>query len=204
MRRLLLLETHKGIFIVKLTRSVLLLALLHTPALGASLTVGPDVPPPSGFAELCKQDGAACSTSAATPSSIVLTPEKWTQLNEVNDYVNRNIPQIEDSENYGVAEKWTYPNERGGDCEDLALLKRRMLMERGWPADALLLTTVREWNGEKHAVLTVVTAGDEFVLDNKNWAILPVDVAPYVWIKRQSRLRPSEWVDLGHAEEAKE
>ena len=34
--------------------------------------------------------------------------------------------QVEDIALYGVQEKWTYPDEGKGDCEDIALLKRRI------------------------------------------------------------------------------
>ncbi len=44
-----------------------------------------------------------------------------------------------------------------GDCEDYALLKRKMLMQAGWPREALLMTVVRDKKGEGHAVLTVKT-----------------------------------------------
>ncbi len=53
-----------------------------------------------------------------------------------------------------------------GDCEDIALLKRRDLIEKGWPVGALLMTVVRQANGEGHAVLTVLTDRGDLVLDN--------------------------------------
>ena len=48
------------------------------------------------------------------------------------------------------------------------LLKRRMLMQAGWPRQALLITVVRDKKGEGHAVLTVKTDKGEFILDNQN------------------------------------
>jgi len=47
-----------------------------------------------------------------------------------------------------VVERWSYPDDGYGDCEDYALLKRRMLIEAGWPREALLLTLVRGGDGE--------------------------------------------------------
>jgi hypothetical protein len=48
---------------------------------------------------------------------------------------------------------------RPGDCEDLAILKRAILINRGWPAELLPLLIVRELaTGAEHAVLWV--AGD--------------------------------------------
>ena len=46
------------------------------------------------------------------------------------------------------------------------LLKRRMLIEAGWPREALLLTLVRGADGEGHAVLTVTTDKEDYVLDD--------------------------------------
>ena len=36
-------------------------------------------------------------------------------------------------EHWGVVERWSYPDDGYGDCEDYVLLKRRMLMQAGWP-----------------------------------------------------------------------
>ncbi|MBI1262708.1 MAG: hypothetical protein GC184_13400 [Rhizobiales bacterium] len=163
---------------------------------GVDMPVGQQVVPPVGYIGFCLRNKADCAGGSDQPSNIAMTPERWSQLNEVNEYVNRNIPQVEDEELYHRAEWWAYADARGGDCEDLALLKQKMLVERGWPADSLLLAVVREWNGDGHAVLIAKTANGEYVLDNKNWAIVAWQDAPYTWIKRQSRERPYIWVNL--------
>jgi predicted transglutaminase-like cysteine proteinase len=96
-----------------------------------------------------------------------------------------------------VREYWTYADAQGGgDCEDLALEKRRLLISQGWPADTLLMATVRQWNGEGHAVLLVETDRGEYVLDNESWRIVASSDAPYIWRARQSRERPYVWVSL--------
>ncbi|HEX7774927.1 MAG TPA: transglutaminase-like cysteine peptidase [Parvibaculum sp.] len=165
-----------------------------TPA--SYLPSGQEVPPPSGFIGFCLRHEADCEGGTDKPSDLPLTPGRWTELNTVNDFVNRQ-PQVSDLAHYGVAEYWTYADARGGgDCEDLALEKRRLLVSQGWPADALLIATVREWNGDGHAVLLVETAAGEFVLDNKNWRIVPAAETPYIWRARQSRQRPYVWVNL--------
>ena len=43
---------------------------------------------------------------------------------------------------YGRVEFWTYPKSGKGDCDDYVLLKRKLLMKRGWPGSALRLTAV--------------------------------------------------------------
>ena len=97
----------------------------------------------------------------------MLTPKAWTDLVKVNAWVNDNIKPITDLEHWGVVEQWDYPDDGNGDCEDYVLLKRRMLMQAGWPREALLITVVRDKKGDGHAVLTVKTDRGEFILDNQ-------------------------------------
>ena len=86
----------------------------------------------------------------------------------INRWVNETIKPMTDLEHWGVAERWNYPDDGYGDCEDYVLLKRRMLMQAGWPRQALLITVVRDKQGDGHAVLTVKTDKGEFILDNQN------------------------------------
>lgn len=165
-------------------------------AAASHMPAGGQVMPPFGFVAFCLRDAGECEGGTDSPMEVALTPARWTELNEVNAYVNRAVTQIEDRDNHGSAEYWDFPNALGGDCEDLALLKRKLLIERGWPAEALLMTVARERAGDGHAVLTVVTDKGDYVLDNKNWAILAWADAPYIWVKRQSPKRPYVWVAL--------
>lgn len=162
----------------------------------AYMPVGQQVVPPMGFISFCLDDPSQCEGGTDTPTNMVMTPERWTELNTINDFVNSSVRQVEDIANYGVSERWSYPNENGGDCEDFALLKRKMLIERGWSPADLLIAVVREWNGAGHAILVVDTDRGEVVLDNKNWAIVAWNDTPYTWVKRQSRERPYVWVNL--------
>lgn len=161
-----------------------------------TMPVGQQVVPPIGYIGYCLHNKEACAGGTDEPSKIEMTAARWAELNEVNDYVNRNIPQVEDAALYDRDEWWTVAGQQGGDCEDLALLKQKMLAERGWPVDSLLITVAKQWNGEGHALLVVETTNGDYVLDNKNWAIVSWQDAPYTWIKRQSRERPYIWVNL--------
>ena len=96
-----------------------------------------------------------------------------------------------------TVEKWSYPDDGYGDCEDYVLLKRRMLIEAGWPRSALLITVVRDRKGDGHAVLTVRTDKGEYILDNQNDKILPWSDTGYRFVKRQSQSDPNTWVALG-------
>jgi predicted transglutaminase-like cysteine proteinase len=72
-----------------------------------------------------------------------------------------------------------------------------MLMQAGWPRQALLITVVRDQKGEGHAVLTVKTDKGEFILDNQNEEILLWSDTGYRYVKRQSQTDPNVWVALG-------
>ena len=102
-----------------------------------------------------------------------------------------------DMEHWGVVERWNYPDDGYGDCEDYVLLKRKMLMQAGWPREALLVTVVRDKNGDGHAVLTVKTDKGEYVLDNQIDEIRLWSDTGYRFVKRQSQADPNVWVSLG-------
>jgi predicted transglutaminase-like cysteine proteinase len=77
------------------------------------------------------------------------------------------------------------------------LLKRRMLMQAGWPREALLITVVRDKRGDGHAVLTVKSDKGEYILDNQIDQILLWSETGYRFVKRQSQADPNVWVSLG-------
>ena len=128
---------------------------------------------------------------------VVLTPTAWRDLVRINRWVNTKIKPLTDLEHWGVVERWNYPDDGYGDCEDYVLLKRRMLIQAGWPRQALLITVVRDNRGDGHAVLTVKTDRGEFVLDNQNEEILLWSETSYRFVKRQSQSDPNVWVALG-------
>src|SRR4051794_6498331 len=102
--------------------------------------------------------GAAANGAAAKSSRPVpLTPDRMAELQQVNRHVNSTIVEVSDMEQYGREDVWTLPTSGKGDCEDFALLKRKMLIERGWPASALSVTVGATAQGVAHAVLTVST-----------------------------------------------
>jgi predicted transglutaminase-like cysteine proteinase len=128
---------------------------------------------------------------------VQLTKVAFKELDRVNRYVNDHVKPMTDLEHYGVVEKWAYPEDGYGDCEDYVLLKRRMLMQIGWPRGALLITVVRDKKGDGHAVLTVRSDKGEFILDNQEAEILPWSETGYRYVKRQSQSDPNVWVSLG-------
>ncbi len=152
---------------------------------------------PIGWVEFCAEHPFECKASPAAPRDVVLSNKAWADLTRINKWVNENVTPMTDLEHWGVVEKWSYPDDGYGDCEDYVLLKRRMLMEAGWPRAALLVTVVREKNGNGHAVLTVKTDKGEFILDNQEERILLWSETSYRYVKRQSQSDPNRWVALG-------
>ena len=93
--------------------------------------------PPYGFVRFCEMTPEACQPQRLVDVRFQPTPERLSEIDEVNRSVNRAIKPATDQEIYGVSEYWTLPTDRG-DCEDYALLKQKVLAERGWPMSALL------------------------------------------------------------------
>jgi predicted transglutaminase-like cysteine proteinase len=152
--------------------------------------------PPIGYVEFCQSHSGDCLPYGAALQRVQLTSEKWDQLVKLNKEINESVRPISDMTQYGVVERWTYPDSHMGDCEDYVLLKRRELMKLGWPQSALLITVVRDENNEGHAVLTVRTTVGDYILDNKHSKVLAWQRTPYDFIKRQSGKDPRQWVSL--------
>jgi predicted transglutaminase-like cysteine proteinase len=178
-------------------------ALLAVPASAASIdtasyaAVGDVTRTPIGWTEFCVEYKSECNTRPTTPRDVVLSPKAWTDLVRVNAWVNEQIKPLTDMEHWGVVERWNYPTDGYGDCEDYALAKRQMLIKAGWPREALLITVVRDKKGEGHAVLTVKTDKGEYVLDNQETEIQLWSKTGYRFVKRQSQSDPNKWVSLG-------
>lgn len=150
---------------------------------------------PVGHAEFCRLNPGECPVYVSVADVTVLTEGRWAQLVGVNNEVNTSVVPISDQDYYHMAEFWTYP-EGYGDCEDIALAKRRALIEGGWDPSTLLMAVVRESNGNGHAVLMVRTDRGDMVLDNQDGTIRLWAETPYHFLKRQSQANAAEWVDI--------
>lgn len=151
--------------------------------------------PPIGHVGFCRRHPEECRATETTGKRIALTAERLHQLKSVNAIVNQMVRPETDLKLYGRLEHWTYPSEYG-DCEDYVILKRRLLIERGWPASALLITVVRDENDEGHAILTARTAAGDYLLDNKHSDIMRWEQSAYLFVKRQSYTNPKLWMSL--------
>ncbi|MCH9050004.1 MAG: transglutaminase-like cysteine peptidase, partial [Proteobacteria bacterium] len=99
----------------------------------SAMPLGRAAGPPPGFFDFCQRHPEECKRVAATPAVVELTPERRGELERVQSDVNRRITSVEDIDQYGWREHWTYPDTGAGDCEDYALEKRRQLIAGGWP-----------------------------------------------------------------------
>ncbi len=161
------------------------------------VAVGETARPPIGWVQFCAERPAECRAERSEPRDVQLNKAVMQELVRVNRYVNEKIKPLTDLEQYGVIEKWTYPDSGYGDCEDYVLLKRKLLMQLGWPREALLVTVVRDKKGDGHSVLTVRTDKGEFILDNQVEDVLAWADTGYRFVKRQSQADPNIWIALG-------
>ena len=151
---------------------------------------------PVGHYELCQALPDECAQVTSKQAPTELTRKLWARIVEVNNLVNTMIVPRTDREIWGVEERWSFPADGIGDCEDYVLEKRRMLMKAGMPAGNLLITVVRQPNGDGHAVLTVRTSLGDFVLDNLEPKVLAWTDTPYEFLKQQSERHSGVWVSI--------
>ena len=153
--------------------------------------------PPAGWVEFCARQPGECADTTMATRNPAFSAEAWKDLIRVNKWVNETIKPLTDPEHWGVVDRWSYPDDGYGDCEDYVLLKRRMLIQAGWPRAALLVTVVRDQTDKGHAVLTVTTDKGDYVLDNQREDILLWSETGYRFVKRQSQTDANAWVALG-------
>jgi len=161
------------------------------------IALGEVTRPPIGWVEFCVEYDPECKTKPSMPRDVVLSTQAWKDLQRVNLWVNSRVKPMTDLDHWGVVERWNYPDDGYGDCEDYVLQKRKMLMQEGWPREALLITVVRDEHGDGHAILTVKTDKGEFILDNETNDIRLWSDTGYRFVKRQSQADPNVWIALG-------
>lgn len=153
--------------------------------------------PVQAWFKFCERYGSECDVDPSEPSTVTLTTRVWRTLNSVNRQVNASIRPTTDLEHWGVVDRWDVPADGAGDCEDIQILKRKVLSEQhGLPRRAMRMTVVIDEQGEGHAVLMIRTDEGELILDNKRNAILPWHETDYVFVKREGQ-DGRDWVSLG-------
>jgi predicted transglutaminase-like cysteine proteinase len=141
--------------------------------------------PTRAWAAFCNSLPSECQIDRSEPTAIPLTLATWEAMVAVNGQINATIKAQPDQLHWGVEDRWDYPTDGIGDCEDIQLLKRRVLVEQGLPRRALRMAVVFDEMKEGHAVLMVLTDRGEFILDNKRDAVLPWNQTGYTYLKRE-------------------
>ena len=173
-------------------------ALASLPQASApALKVG-EARPLAAWTEFCHRLPAECTVDATEPAEVALTAKVWQTITLTNRRVNGAIKPVTVQDLWGVADRWVLAEDGYGDCEDYQLLKRKLLVEAGFPRRAMRMTVVIDEKNEGHAVLMVRTDRGDFILDNKTDAVLPWFQTGYVFVKRESQ-DAIAWVSLGGA-----
>ena len=167
--------------------ALIALSLLGVPANASPFLLDKGVAPPlAAWSAFCREQPAECTVDRSEPETVPGTPELLELIDAVNRLVNRTVLPVRDIDYRGVLDRWEYPVDDIGDCEDIQLLKRRFLIEAGLPRRALPMTVVVDELGEGHAVLTVRTHAEDLILDNKRDEVRRWDRTGYEFVKREA------------------
>jgi predicted transglutaminase-like cysteine proteinase len=153
--------------------------------------------PTAAWSEFCERNPGECAINPAEPATIQLDERVWNGIVAINKQVNAAVSPQEDIHHWGVIDRWDYPSDGYGDCEDYQILKRRLLVEAGLPRRALRMVVVLDELGQGHAVLAARTDQGDFILDNKRDAVLPWHQTGYFYIKSEGD-QSVAWIALGN------
>lgn len=168
---------------------------------GSAIAIEPVMPTggrttqPVGHYEFCQTYPGECAQKTASKAPVEMSRPLWSAMIEINNAVNAAVAPRTDMEMWGREEFWSFPVAEG-DCEDYVLEKRRQLMATGVPAGSLLITVVKQPNGDGHAVLTVRTTKGDYILDNLEARVLTWVETPYTYLKRQSERNSGVWITI--------
>jgi predicted transglutaminase-like cysteine proteinase len=151
--------------------------------------------PTKAWFRFCVRHPEDCAVDVSQPARIALSPHAWDTIVEVNERVNSRILTVTDQDHWGVVDRWDYPDDGMGDCEDLQILKRKLLVAAGLPQRALRMAVVVDENGDGHAVLMALTDRGDFILDNKRDSVLPWRDTGYIYLMREGA-SGRDWVAL--------
>jgi predicted transglutaminase-like cysteine proteinase len=175
-------------------------AMLAPSGLSHTAPVGDVTRVPYGWADFCGRRPEECRVDVLEPVDVKMTARVMRTLETLNEKVNEEIEPVSNLDHWGtILDHWDYPVDGKGDCKIYALWKRKRLLDLGFPRQALLMTIVRDLEGNGHTVLTVKTDRGDFVLDNMVGEIRLWDETGYQFVKRQSQSDPNVWVSIGPA-----
>lgn len=91
-----------------------------------------------------------------------------------------------DEDLYGAEEYWALPSGGVGDCEDVALYKRELLVQRGLPRGAMTMAIVHHKTTlASHAALLVETTEGTYLLDSLTGEVVLWHLSPYNFESRE-------------------
>ena len=160
-------------------------------SVGAHLPLAEQIAPPNGAKHLCSDMAWACESSR---SSSLPTEHQLRLAKRLSREINRRVRPVEDIRQYKTEEHWALPTVRGGDCEDVALLKKKELIARGVAPERLLMATVMSRRTGPHAVLVLRLASGDYVLDSVTATVKLWHRTGYTFLKVQNPERPRTWV----------
>ena len=153
---------------------------------------------PYGWVDFCGRRPNECRVPILEAVDLDLSAKTLKILDRVNRSVNAMIEPVSNMDHWGtMLDHWDYPVDGKGDCKIYALEKRRELLALGFPRQALLMTIVRDLEGNGHTILTVKTDKGEIILDNMVDDIRGWEETGYKFVKRQSQSDPNVWVSVG-------
>jgi predicted transglutaminase-like cysteine proteinase len=144
-----------------------------------------DAEPISAWRDFCVRYPTECAVDLSEPAVVELTAAAWGAIHAVNELVNSTTKAVVDIEHWGMVDRWDFPTDGYGDCEDYQLLKRRLLVELGIPRRSMRITVVIDETREGHAVLMIRTERGDYILDNRRDAVLAWSNTGYEYIKRE-------------------
>jgi predicted transglutaminase-like cysteine proteinase len=157
----------------------------HFPISKTALRSAGKAGPTAAWIKFCEQLSQECAVDLSEPDVVALDQQTWDTIVQINEEVNGTILSVTDQDHWGVVDRWDYPDDGLGDCEDIQLLKRKLLVEAGLPRRALRMTVAIDEQGAGHAVLMARTDFGDFILDNKKDAVLPWQETGYSYVKRE-------------------
>jgi predicted transglutaminase-like cysteine proteinase len=136
------------------------------------------------YADFCRRNPGECDMSG--DCEIQHTKRLVDRLVQVNAAVNREILFASDKAQYGAEEYWSYPSTGWGDCEDMALEKRRRLVLSGMPRGALRMAIGHHRRFlHSHCLLSVETSRGTYILDTLTDEVLLWRLTPYDFESRE-------------------
>ncbi|MEO1249350.1 MAG: transglutaminase-like cysteine peptidase [Pseudomonadota bacterium] len=175
-------------------------ALSQTPGPEGIMVDGPSIgASPRPWLDFCRSDPSR-TQCAHEPATVEMTGARLHQLMAAQAMVHQSTEQRPDAVELG--DRWELiEHGQAGDCEDMALTKRDILMTWGWPAGALrpaiCVINQDSAGSQLHAVLTVDTTAGTYVLGNLVDGVTTMDNSECAqWVMRSNGVHWS-WIEGG-------